>query len=140
MKNKKNIIFITIIVLIVIGMLLFNQYKLSNKGSIFTASKEHKNYKVVCLSGNIGNITDEHYIIIDENRKVVEVRKITTGYTDDELNNAYKEITTNDTYEFNAEIRGKSLVRSSIVPRGQDVDIIINGFKSSYTNVIVKEI
>ncbi|MCX8074876.1 MAG: hypothetical protein N2749_04740 [Clostridia bacterium] len=143
MKNKKTIISIIVIfLLIIIGIISLNQYKLQqNSGSIFKASKEHKNYKIVCLSGNIDNLTLEKYFIIDSNRKVVEERRITAGYTDEELKYLYNQINVNDDlFSFNAEIKGKSIVYSSIVLRDQNIDKIIEGFKLTYTNVTVKEI
>lgn len=147
MKNKNIItIIILIVVLVVIIIVLLNQFifknlNYSSQSNNTQSSSEHEDYKIVYLYGTNNGITDEQYCIINADSKIVEVRRILTGYTDEELKNQYNIANSNESkFIYSAEINGKSLITTSIVAQNQDIDSYIQVFKLNYKNVSVKKI
>lgn len=143
MKVRKIIFFILLIILIVLSIayaLIIIEGK-HNSGGIFKPSVEHKNYKIVSLYGEKDKVIHEHYFIIDfTTRKIVEERKLVTGYKNEDENTLYNPTNSENIPIFNTELRGETLIYSTTMFKDQDVDAVIFDLKLYYDNVIVKEL
>jgi len=150
MKSIKRgiILFVLCAIVICIGLYIFTRNLIpsnsqTNINPLDEKINNKKEYSIVYISGkNHANCTIEEYFIVDTEQKVVQETKVITGYNMDELIssfNALKDGVGGSVY--NAKIQDKSLVYSTVVYNGENINEVIDSFKNStYTNLLIREL
>lgn len=150
MKNLKRVIILIVLcaIVICIGSYVSTRNIIpsnskANTNPLDEKLNKKKEYSIVYISvKNHANCIIEEYFIVDTEHKVVQETKVITGYNSDELNssfNALKDGVGGSVY--NAKIQDKSLIYSTVVYNGDNINEVIESFKSStYTNLIIKEL
>lgn len=142
MPKKKAIIVLVIIFTVIIGLILLAKYIARNPNPISKDLKNQKNYSIVYIHADAGNISIEDYLIVNNDKKVIDTREILIGYNSDELNQKYNSYNTSSPVYYNVQIRENRLIYSTTIYNGRSSDDIVKLYKenSNYSNVKVNEI
>lgn len=145
--EKRKLLFIVIIVLCillisVLGYFTFQWFMTSPVNPMSDEMKVKKNYEIVYVYFNNKNIIEEYYMIINNDKTIVDTRIIESGYVDSQIEERYTSIKNISIFNSNIEKTNESISYNSSINNGKPVDEIVTIYKNNsiLTNFIEKRI